>query len=116
MLLITSTAWPQARNSIGRVTALQGEATVLRQGRFAPEPLALQRPVFEEDIIETGLASKVKLTLIDETVISLGEQSRLELRRFAHDARERTRTARLTVMRGSSGRSSTNLYPHLAWR
>jgi hypothetical protein len=99
-LLIASTVWPQAQNSIGRVTALEGQATVLHQGRFAPEPLALQKPVFEEDIIETGLASKIKITLIDATVISLGEQSRLELRRFAHNAREQTRTARLTLAVG----------------
>jgi hypothetical protein len=82
------------------VTALEGQATVLRQGQFAPEPLDLQRSVFEEDIIETGLASKVRITLLDTTVISLGEQSRLELRRFAHNAREQTRTARLTLAVG----------------
>jgi hypothetical protein len=100
MLLIASTAWPQAQNSIGRVTALEGEATVLRQGQFAAEPLTLQRPVFQEDIIETGPDTKVRITLIDTTVISLGEQSRLELRRFAYDAREHTRTASLTVAAG----------------
>jgi len=100
MLLMASTAWPQPQNSIGRVMALEGEVTVLRQGRFAPEPLALQGPVFQEDIIETGMASKVRITLIDTTVISLGAQSRLEMRRFPHDAREQTRTTRLTIAVG----------------
>jgi hypothetical protein len=100
VLVIASTAWPQLQNSIGRVPALEGQATVLRQGRFPPEPLALQRSVFEEDIVETGLASKVRITLTDTTVISLGEHSRLELRRFAHDARGQTQTAHLTVAVG----------------
>jgi hypothetical protein len=100
MLLMASTAWPQSQASIGRVSALEGQATVLRQGRFAPESLALQKPVFQEDIIETDVASKLRLTLTDALVISLGEQSRLELKQFLYDARRQTRTGRLTILRG----------------
>jgi hypothetical protein len=98
--------WPsmtvdaQQAQRIGRVTALAGTGTVLHQGRFAPEPLTLQKPVFPEDIIETARASKVRITLSDATVISLGEQSRLELRQFAYDARQQTRSSRLAMAWG----------------
>jgi hypothetical protein len=100
MLLVASTTSPQPRTSIGHVSALEGEATVLRQERFTPEPLTLQKPLFREDIIETGTASKVRITLIDATVISLGERSRLELRQFTHDAPQQTRLARLAITVG----------------
>jgi hypothetical protein len=100
MLLMASTARPQPQGSIGRVTAIEGQATVLRQGRFAPEPLIARMPVFQEDIIETAVASKVRIALTDASVISLGERSRLELKQFLHDARQQTRTARLTIASG----------------
>ncbi len=100
MLLVTSTAWTQSPESIGRVTAVEGRATVLRQSRFAPEPLAVQKPIFQEDIIETAEGSKLRITLIDTTVISLGEKSRLELKHFLHDTRQQTHTARLTIAAG----------------
>lgn len=92
--------WPQSQGSIGRVTAVEGRATVLRQGRFAPEAVTLQKPVFQEDIIETDVASKVRVTLTDATVISLGERSRLELKQFLYDPRQQTRTSRFTIPSG----------------
>jgi hypothetical protein len=100
VLFMASTARPQSTGSIGRVTAIEGQATVLRQGRFAPELLVIRTPVFQEDIIETAEASKVRITLTDATVISLGERSRFELRQFLHAARQQTYTVRLSMASG----------------
>ena len=99
-LLPFTAAHAQHGKSIGRVTALEGKVTVLHQGRFASEPLTLQMPVFQEDIIETERASKVRITLTDATVISLAEQSRLELRQFSHDAPQQTRAGRFAISLG----------------
>jgi ferric-dicitrate binding protein FerR (iron transport regulator) len=89
----------QARN-IGQVTALEGRVTVLRQGRFATALLTVRASIFQEDIVETERASKVKITLADATVLSLGEQSRLELAQFSHDLQLGRRSGRLAVVRG----------------
>jgi hypothetical protein len=99
-VLLYAAAHAQQTKSIGQVTALEGKVTVLRQGRFVPEPLTLQKSVVQEDIIETDRGSKVRITLTEATVISLAEQSRLQLRQFSHDARRQTRSARLEVLRG----------------
>jgi hypothetical protein len=99
-LLPWAAAHAQQPKSIGQVTALEGKVAVLRQGKFAPEPLTLHKPVFQEDIIETDRTSKVRITLSDATVISLGEQSRLELRQFSQDARQQTRSGRLVMAWG----------------
>jgi hypothetical protein len=99
-LLPWKVGYAQHSKGIGHVTALDGTVTVLRQGKFAPEPLTLQKPVFQEDIIATDRASKVRITLADATVISLGEQSRLELRQFSYDARQQTRSGRLSLALG----------------
>jgi hypothetical protein len=100
VLFMAPTAWPQSQGSIGRVTAIAGQATVVRQGRFAPERLVIRMPVFEEDIIETAEGSKVRIALTDATVISLGEHSRFELRRLLHESRQQTYTARLSIASG----------------
>jgi hypothetical protein len=99
-LLPFTAAHAQHGKSIGQVTALEGKVTVLHQGRFAPELLTLRMPVFQEDIIETDRASKVRITLTDATVISLAEQSRLELRHFSHDAPRQTRVGRFVMSLG----------------
>jgi hypothetical protein len=99
-LLPWAAAHAQQPKSIGQVTALEGKVAVLRQGKFALEPLTLHKPVFQEDIIETDRTSKVRITLSDATVISLGEQSRLELRQFSQDARQQTRSGRLVMAWG----------------
>jgi hypothetical protein len=62
--------------------------------------VTLQKPVFQEDIIETDVASKVRITLTDTTVISLGERSRLELKQFLYDPRQQTRTGRFIIPSG----------------
>jgi FecR protein len=99
-LLPCTAAHAQQTKSIGQVTALEGKGTVLRLGKFTPEPLALRKPVFQEDIIETDRASKVRIALTDATVISLGEQSRLELKQFSYDARQPMRSGRLAIAWG----------------
>ncbi len=100
LLLTTANIRAQPADSVGRVTAIEGRATILRQGRFVAEPLRPKTLVFPEDIIETEAASKVRITLADATVVSLGEQSRLEVTQFLYDARQQTRTTRLGITRG----------------
>jgi ferric-dicitrate binding protein FerR (iron transport regulator) len=99
-LLPGALAHAQETKSIGHVTALEGKATVLHQGTFAPQPLTLQQRVFQEDIIETAAASKVRITLSDDTVISLGAHSRLELKEFSHDVHRQMRSGRLAIAYG----------------
>ena len=99
-LIPSAAAHAQQPKSIGHVTALEGKVTVLRQGKFAPEPLTLQKAVFQEDIIETDRASKVRMTLSDATVISLGEQTRFEFKQFSHEAWQQTRSSRLAIAWG----------------
>jgi hypothetical protein len=98
--LPSAVAQAQDGKSIGQVTAVEGKVTALRQGKFAPESLMLRRPVFREDIIETDRASKVRITLVDATVISLGEQSRLELMQFSYDPPQQMRAGRFAVTLG----------------
>jgi hypothetical protein len=100
-LLPCAAADAQQPKSTGKVTALEGQVTVVHQGKFPAEPLTLRKLVFEEDIIETDRASKVRITMSDATVISLGEQSRLELKQFSsRNVRQQMRSNHLAVAWG----------------
>jgi hypothetical protein len=69
---------------IGQVAALQGQATVKRAGSPQASPLSLQQPVFQEDVIETAAASKIKLLLVDGTELSLGAQGTMTLSKLVY--------------------------------
>src|SRR5262249_8986138 len=68
-----------AQESIGEVTALQGQATVQRTGSAQAMPLHVQSPVYRGDTIKTLEASKIKLLLIDGTGLTLGERGTMTL-------------------------------------
>jgi len=69
---------------IGRVTALQGRASVQHSGSGRREPLSAQSLVYRADRIETLEASKIKITLVDDTELTLGERSTMTLSKFVY--------------------------------
>jgi hypothetical protein len=115
MLLMASTARPQLPEGIGRVTAIEGQATVFHHGQFSNESLAVETPVFRGDIIETAAASKIIITLTDATVISLGERSHLEVTQFLYDTRQQAHTARLHILSGVFRTIVSKLIPRSAF-
>ncbi|WP_457597365.1 FecR domain-containing protein [Hydrogenimonas sp.] len=67
----------------GLVTALQGRATLFR-GQSA-EPLKLGARLLEKDRIETKERSRVQIRMKDGTVLTMGADSRLTIRRYDYD-------------------------------
>src|SRR5262250_501271 len=65
---------------VGYVKTLTGTATVTR-GTIA-RPVALATPVYQHDQLETGSDSELGITFRDNTRISLGPKSRIELKHF----------------------------------
>jgi hypothetical protein len=65
---------------IGFVKSLTGHATVTREG--AESPLAVAMPIREKDRIETASDGELGVTFRDDTRVTLGPNSRLDLARF----------------------------------
>ncbi|WP_201352660.1 FecR family protein [Hydrogenimonas urashimensis] len=71
---------------VGVVSALRGEATLLRgDGRL---PLRLGETLEEKDTITTAANTRVQLTFNDRTVITLGSRSRFSVENYFYDASE----------------------------
>ena len=90
----------QQGEGVGKVTVLEGRATVQHDGSSTPQPLGVQSPVYQRDVIRTAAASKLQVTFVDDTVVTLGEKSTLEITRYVYSAQQQTQTSLLTVTAG----------------
>ena len=89
-----------APEPVGIVESLDGEPMVIRADADEPEPLGLRTPIYIQDIVETDEDSLVALVFIDDTAVSLGEDSTLEINEFLFDTDAETRTALFTMSEG----------------
>ena len=73
----------RAADPIGQVKTASGEVTVLRAG--ATSKLGIGDHVFQSDVVATGHDGTVGVTFADNTMMSLGPDSRLSLDQFSFD-------------------------------
>ena len=90
-----------SKNSIGLFTSVQGQAVVIHADESEPIAIGSQNGVHSEDIIETKQGSRAKAWLQDDTLLSVGEESRVELSEHSYDP---VRDRRSTVIRLTRGR------------
>ena len=69
--------------SIGKVVALRGEATIERNG--ATSAAKVTSAIEANDAFKTAAASKAKLLFVDDSVLTLGENTRMSIREFIHE-------------------------------
>jgi hypothetical protein len=104
-----------AQESIGQVTALQGQATVQRAGRSQAMPLSVQSPVYREDKIQTLEASKIKLFLIDGTELVLGERGVMTLSQFVFAPQQNTHRGVVSIVQGIFRAVTRKVLPQTAF-
>lgn len=71
---------PSHAEGIGVVTAVRGTATVTRQPAPQPKNVAFKEDLFWEDTLNTGADSRLRMLILKKSVITMREQSRLQLR------------------------------------
>lgn len=94
-----ATARVDAPDGAGQVTALVGEAVVVRPG-IAVQNLGVQSRVFARDRIQTREASRAQITLADQSVMSIGERTDVEIQEFRFDAGSRVRNLFVRIAQG----------------
>jgi len=82
--------------SIGEITALKGEASILRQNQTYPVKVGTK--LQEHDLIKTMPRSKLQIVFNDKTVISLGQKSRLRVDEYIYSKKKVS--ARFSVGKG----------------
>ncbi len=82
-LAFTLSFIPLAHASIGKVTLLKGRAEVERKG--IKVPVHQSDEIFEFDIVHTALASFIKITMNDDTIIQLGPEASFKFVQISND-------------------------------
>jgi hypothetical protein len=101
LLLLLAAATPtlgQVSTVAGRVKVASGHAQIVRQGQTIDAKVGDN--VFEGDSLRTGSDGRVGVTLKDNTRISLGPESEVELRRFAYSPADGRLAVVLRVVQG----------------
>ena len=70
----------------GQVLTVHGQAFVGRVGNARPQLVSFRGQVHPHDVIETQLASRVKVLLPHDILVTIGENSRVELAQFSDGA------------------------------
>jgi hypothetical protein len=96
-LLAASPALAQT-SPAGRIKTVAGEAFVFHQGQRVAA--AVGTPVYEQDSLATGPDGRVGLTLRDDTRLSIGPQTTIEIDRFVYAQSDSQFAFVLKVVRG----------------
>ena len=82
----------------GRVKLVSGQAFVVHEGQRAP--VVVGTAVYEQDSLATGADGRVGLTLRDDTRLSIGPQTTIEISRFLYAQSDSQFAFVLKVVRG----------------
>ena len=86
--------------NIGKITLLEGEAFVKRGGETLR--LNISDQISNNDFIETKTNSKVKITFIDNTIITIGKESSLKIEDYFFDSNNKNSAkTELNVSKGA---------------
>lgn len=89
-----------ALEPIGVVKTVAGDVTVGRNAGVAP--LRANQKVYEGDVIKTGSSGRVGLVMEDDTLISLGGNTKLRLENFAYRPPEHKLSFIVRVFKGTA--------------
>ena len=100
LLVLTCTAAAAAEGPApaGRVKVVAGAAFVIHEGRQIPAMVGT--PVYEQDRLTTGPGGHLGVTLRDDTRLSIGPQTTIEINRFVYAPADSQFTFVLRVVRG----------------
>ncbi len=95
-LMVQSTpGWAQEADPIGTVLAVDGIAQVQAQGATDWVQLRFRDKIFEGDTVQTKAASKVKVLLRDDSIMTMAEQSEMTFTEFLLTERQQRSVVKL---------------------
>ena len=90
---------PSAFADIGQIKTASGSAWVMRGDARLPATVGL--PLLASDVVETGADGSVGMTFVDNSRMSAGPKSRIELQRFRFDPVTHEGESQTLVKRGT---------------
>lgn len=116
VLLCAGLASAQQTEPLGMLTASQGEVSISRPepppGRVVKVRAGAMEQLFAGDVVKTGLNAKAKLLLSDESLITLGEESELEVTQALFEPAVGRRSTTVRLLHGLARSVVPPIAPH----
>ena len=93
-------AYAQAPSAAGRIKVASGSAFIVRESKLIPAKVGLD--VYAADALRTGADGRIGVTLKDDTRVSLGPSSEVNIERFAYATADGSLGLVLKFVRGVS--------------
>jgi hypothetical protein len=97
MLILSSVAGAEV---VGRLTQVDGRVDILKGGKLPAVPLKVDDTVEPGDVIRTKSLSKAQITFIDNSLLTLSQESRLAIEEFKFEPGQGTRHAVIKIFQG----------------
>ena len=88
------------KEGIGFYTAVLGKATVTHPGEAQVLPVKLQDEVLFKDVIQTETDSRTRALFQDDSMLTVGENSRVEIDEYIYNPEKNVRLAIVKLMQG----------------
>ena len=99
-LILVSSPALASEAGIGFYTAVSGRVTVEHSGEAQVFPVKLNDQVWFKDVIETSNESRTKAFFEDDSVLTVGQNSRVEINEYVYQPEHNTRRAIVKLMQG----------------
>ena len=93
-------AAPETETAIGEFSTVEGEVLVTHSAIAGMVPIALHDPVFFKDSIETREAARTKALFLNETLLIVGENSRVEIDEHIYDPNQNRWSITMSLLEG----------------
>ncbi|HOO46059.1 MAG TPA: FecR domain-containing protein, partial [Deltaproteobacteria bacterium] len=89
----------ETREQVGSVVAVRGKAAAFDTHGNA-RTLAMKSPIFKYDVVKTGTTGRIQVLFADNTIVSLGRSSEIEISQFYWKPEEKTGAMKTRVKEG----------------
>src|SRR5579883_3204119 len=102
LCLMAAPGWAQESvpGGIGVVTAVHGQVTVDHPDPASPVPAKVQDGVLFKDLFETRQESRTKVLFDNESILTIGENSRVEITEHLYDPEQNKRSMVVKLIQG----------------
>jgi len=90
------------QQAIGLYMAVIGKPAAIHVGQPVAVPVKLRESVYSKDVIETQADSRAKALFADDSILTVGENSRVEVNEFIYDPANDQRSTVLRLLQGKA--------------
>jgi hypothetical protein len=103
VFLIAQLFWLPSETSaaaVGQIVQVEGRVDILKGGKLPSIPAQQHGEVEEGDVIHTKTLSRIEIRFVDDTILTMGPESRVAIEEYLFIAAQEQRRAKLRVFLG----------------